>query len=168
MTRCTSTRGDRSIIETVFCVAGRAIGHERDQEGKYPLEGGSERVGEGHGVEPKGGIMDSDQQQQFCLKWNSFGNNLATSFSNLFKSESLTDVTLFCEGKLQKYNVCTNDDERSHLYLQLARRRKHDISCGSRFSNRMQKETRSVSRLISLARMCFGERNQKLNKIYRT
>lgn len=43
--------------------------------------------------------MDSDQQQQFCLKWNSFGNNLATSFSNLFKSESLTDVTLFCEGK---------------------------------------------------------------------
>ncbi|XP_011335937.2 zinc finger protein chinmo isoform X1 [Ooceraea biroi] len=78
--------------------AGRAIGHERDQGGKYPLEGGSERGGEGHRVEPKGGIMDSDQQQQFCLKWNSFGNNLATSFSNLFKSESLTDVTLFCEG----------------------------------------------------------------------
>lgn len=91
---------DRSIIETVFYLAGRAIGHERDQEGKYPLEGGSDRGGEGHRVEPKGGIMDSDQQQQFCLKWNSFGNNLATSFSNLFKSESLTDVNLFCEGKL--------------------------------------------------------------------
>ncbi|CAL1683718.1 unnamed protein product [Lasius platythorax] len=88
---------DRSIIETVFCVAGRAIGHERDQEGKYPLEGGCERGGEGHGVESKGGIMDS-HQQQFCLKWNSFGSNLATTFSNLFKSESLTDVTLFCEG----------------------------------------------------------------------
>lgn len=42
--------------------------------------------------------MDS-QQQQFCLKWNSFGSNLATSFSNLFKSESLADVTLFCDGK---------------------------------------------------------------------
>ncbi|XP_012218657.1 zinc finger protein chinmo isoform X2 [Linepithema humile] len=41
--------------------------------------------------------MDS-HQHQFCLKWNSFGNNLATVFSNLFKSESLTDVTLFCEG----------------------------------------------------------------------
>ncbi|XP_025836666.1 zinc finger protein chinmo isoform X2 [Agrilus planipennis] len=41
--------------------------------------------------------MDT-QQQQFCLKWNSFGTNLATSFSNLFKSESLADVTLFCEG----------------------------------------------------------------------
>lgn len=41
--------------------------------------------------------MDS-HQQQFCLKWNSFGSNLATTFSNLFKSESLTDVTLFCEG----------------------------------------------------------------------
>lgn len=64
------------------------------------MEGGSNRGGEGHRVEPKGGIMDSDQQQQFCLKWNSFGNNLATSFSNLFKSESLTDVNLFCEGKL--------------------------------------------------------------------
>ncbi|KAL6257070.1 hypothetical protein P5V15_012005 [Pogonomyrmex californicus] len=77
--------------------AGRAIGHERDQEGKYLLEGSCERGGEGHGVEPKGGIMDS-HQQQFCLKWNSFGSNLATTFSNLFKSESLTDVTLFCEG----------------------------------------------------------------------
>ncbi|XP_072746649.1 zinc finger protein chinmo isoform X1 [Anoplolepis gracilipes] len=77
--------------------AGRAIGHERDQEGKYPLEGGCERGGEGHGVKSKGGIMDS-HQQQFCLKWNSFGSNLATTFSNLFKSESLTDVTLFCEG----------------------------------------------------------------------
>lgn len=40
-----------------------------------------------------------DPQQQFCLKWNSFGSNLATAFGNLFKSESLADVTLFCEGK---------------------------------------------------------------------
>ncbi|XP_046385205.1 zinc finger protein chinmo [Ischnura elegans] len=39
-----------------------------------------------------------DSQQQFCLKWNSFGSNLATAFGNLYKSESLTDVTLFCEG----------------------------------------------------------------------
>lgn len=92
---------DLWIIQTAFCVAGRAIGHERDQEGKYPLEGGCERSGEeDHGVEPKGGIMDS-HQQQFCLKWNSFGSNLATTFSNLFKSESLTDVTLFCEGKFR-------------------------------------------------------------------
>lgn len=42
--------------------------------------------------------MDSDQQQ-FCLKWNSFGTNLLTASLNLFKNESLTDVTLFCEGK---------------------------------------------------------------------
>ncbi|XP_014486679.1 PREDICTED: hormone receptor 4 [Dinoponera quadriceps] len=41
--------------------------------------------------------MDSDQQQ-FCLKWNSFGTNLLTASLNLFKNESLTDVTLFCEG----------------------------------------------------------------------
>lgn len=39
-----------------------------------------------------------DPQQQFCLKWNSFGNNLVNTFETLFKSESLTDVTLFCEG----------------------------------------------------------------------
>ncbi|XKL67644.1 hypothetical protein PGB90_003135 [Kerria lacca] len=39
-----------------------------------------------------------DPQQQFCLKWNSFGNNLVNTFDNLFKSASLTDVTLFCEG----------------------------------------------------------------------
>lgn len=81
-----------------FCAAGRTVGHERDQEGKYLLEGGRDRGGEGHGVGPRGGIMDS-HQHQFCLKWNSFGSNLATAFSNLFKSESLTDVTLFCEGK---------------------------------------------------------------------
>ncbi|XP_017771335.1 PREDICTED: protein bric-a-brac 1 isoform X2 [Nicrophorus vespilloides] len=43
------------------------------------------------------GGMESGAQQ-FCLKWNSFGSNLATSFSNLFKSETLADVTLFCDG----------------------------------------------------------------------
>ncbi|KAL1501416.1 hypothetical protein ABEB36_006739 [Hypothenemus hampei] len=45
-----------------------------------------------------GGFEMDSQQQQFCLKWNSFGSNLATSFSNLFKSETLADVTLFCDG----------------------------------------------------------------------
>ncbi|CAH0557309.1 unnamed protein product [Brassicogethes aeneus] len=44
------------------------------------------------------GVEMDSQQQQFCLKWNSFGTNLATSFSNLFKSETLADVTLFCDG----------------------------------------------------------------------
>nr|XP_022908895.1 zinc finger protein chinmo isoform X1 [Onthophagus taurus] len=42
--------------------------------------------------------MESVQQQQFCLKWNSFGSNLATSLSSLFKCETLADVTLFCDG----------------------------------------------------------------------
>ncbi len=40
-----------------------------------------------------------DPQQQFCLKWNSYSSNLAMTFSNLFKSELLADVTLFCGGK---------------------------------------------------------------------
>jgi hypothetical protein len=60
-------------------------------------------AGAGHGTQPREGLalarrMDS-QNQQFCLKWNSFGSNLATAFGNLFKSESLTDVTLFCDGE---------------------------------------------------------------------
>ncbi|XP_043495802.1 zinc finger protein chinmo [Polistes fuscatus] len=77
--------------------AGRTVGHERNQEGRNLFEGGSDRGGEGRGVGSKGGIMDS-HQQQFCLKWNSFGINLATAFSNLFESDRLADVTLFCEG----------------------------------------------------------------------
>ncbi|XP_034098602.1 zinc finger protein chinmo isoform X1 [Drosophila albomicans] len=39
-----------------------------------------------------------DPQQQFCLKWNSFSSNLAITFSNLFKSDLLADVTLSCDG----------------------------------------------------------------------
>lgn len=97
----------RPIIKTVFCAAGRTIGHERDQEDKYALEGGSERGVDDRGVEAKGGIMDFDSSQQFCLKWSSFGTNLLTASLNLFKNESLTDVTLFCEGKslLTRENV---------------------------------------------------------------
>lgn len=39
-----------------------------------------------------------DPQQQFCLKWNSYSSNLAMTFSNLFKSDLLADVTLYCGG----------------------------------------------------------------------
>ncbi|KAM8716006.1 hypothetical protein ACLKA7_002967 [Drosophila subpalustris] len=39
-----------------------------------------------------------DPQQQFCLKWNSYSSNLAITFSNLFKSDLLADVTLSCDG----------------------------------------------------------------------
>ena len=40
-----------------------------------------------------------DPQQQFCLKWNSYSSNLAMTFSNLFKSDLLADVTLYCGGE---------------------------------------------------------------------
>ncbi|KAG5676152.1 hypothetical protein PVAND_006001 [Polypedilum vanderplanki] len=43
-----------------------------------------------------------DQQQQYCLKWSNYSSNLATAFSNLFNTETLTDVTLFCEGTIFK------------------------------------------------------------------
>ncbi|CRL00660.1 CLUMA_CG013920, isoform A [Clunio marinus] len=42
-----------------------------------------------------------DQQQQYCLKWSNYSSNLATAFSNLFNTETLTDVTLFCEGEFK-------------------------------------------------------------------
>jgi len=41
-------------------------------------------------------------QQQFCLRWNNHGSTLVAVFDALFTSESLVDVTLFCEGKLLK------------------------------------------------------------------
>lgn len=44
-----------------------------------------------------------DSQQQFFLKWNSFSNNLVATFDNLLKSESLTDVSLFCEGNVSVF-----------------------------------------------------------------
>ncbi|XP_026314466.1 zinc finger protein chinmo [Hyposmocoma kahamanoa] len=50
----------------------------------------------------RGGPGMDSQQQQYCLKWNSFGSNLATSFANLWNSESLADVTLYCEGRTFK------------------------------------------------------------------
>ncbi|KAH8245696.1 hypothetical protein KR038_002840 [Drosophila bunnanda] len=43
-----------------------------------------------------------DPQQQFCLKWNSYSSNLAITFSNLFKSDLLADVTLSCGGAVFK------------------------------------------------------------------
>ena len=43
-----------------------------------------------------------DPQQQFCLKWNSYSSNLAITFSNLFKSDVLADVTLSCDGECEE------------------------------------------------------------------
>lgn len=76
---------------------------EHNQEEKFVLKEHIDTVGEEYKFRSRSNIMDS--QQQFCLKWNSFGNNLATAFSNLFKSESLTDVTLFCEGKCYSLSI---------------------------------------------------------------
>ena len=40
--------------------------------------------------------------QQFCLRWNSFHSNLATSFHTLRSDEEFVDVTLAAEGQLIK------------------------------------------------------------------
>lgn len=36
---------------------------------------------------------------QICLKWNSFLNNIATSFESLWEEEGLVDVTLASDGQ---------------------------------------------------------------------
>ena len=43
-------------------------------------------------------IHNSSQQQQYCLKWNSFHTNMSDVFQNMLVNESLVDVTLACEG----------------------------------------------------------------------
>lgn len=37
-------------------------------------------------------------QQQYCLRWNNHKTNLLMVFSELFRNEDFTDVTLACEG----------------------------------------------------------------------
>jgi hypothetical protein len=49
-----------------------------------------------------------DQQQQYCLKWSNYSSNLAMAFSNLFESETLTDVTLFCGGECHELYWANN------------------------------------------------------------
>ncbi len=41
--------------------------------------------------------MGSDQ---YCLRWNSYETNILATFEGLLDSEALSDVTLFCEGRL--------------------------------------------------------------------
>jgi len=40
-----------------------------------------------------------DMSSQICLKWNSFLNNIATSFESLWEEEGLVDVTLASDGQ---------------------------------------------------------------------
>ncbi|XP_063699619.1 zinc finger protein chinmo [Culicoides brevitarsis] len=43
-----------------------------------------------------------DQQQQYCLKWSNYSSNMAMAFSNLYESDTLTDVILLCGGQIFK------------------------------------------------------------------
>lgn len=40
-----------------------------------------------------------EMSNQICLKWNSFLNNIATSFESLWEEEGLVDVTLASDGQ---------------------------------------------------------------------
>jgi hypothetical protein len=57
----------------------------------------------------EGGKMGSDQ---YCLRWNSYETNILATFEGLLDSEALSDVTLFCEGRLIH-------DKYSHLFPKL-------------------------------------------------
>ncbi|XP_017492769.1 PREDICTED: protein tramtrack, beta isoform-like [Rhagoletis zephyria] len=43
--------------------------------------------------------LQQQQQQQYCLKWNSFHNNMSELFQTMLIHENLVDVTLACEGQ---------------------------------------------------------------------
>lgn len=43
-------------------------------------------------------ISETGMQQQYCLRWNNHKTNLLTVFSESFRNEDFTDVTLACEG----------------------------------------------------------------------
>lgn len=45
------------------------------------------------------GSASNDHPQQFCLKWNSYQNNLKSEFDQLLQNESFVDVTLACDGQ---------------------------------------------------------------------
>ncbi|XP_043288374.1 protein bric-a-brac 2-like [Venturia canescens] len=47
----------------------------------------------------KSGSGVVEMSGQICLKWNSFLNNIATSFENLWEEEGLVDVTLASDGQ---------------------------------------------------------------------
>lgn len=42
------------------------------------------------------------QQQQFCVRWNSYQSNLQNAFPKLLTSEHFVDVTLACEAEMIK------------------------------------------------------------------
>lgn len=47
----------------------------------------------------KSKISICEMSNQICLKWNSFLNNIATSFESLWEEEGLVDVTLASDGQ---------------------------------------------------------------------
>nr|CAI5857847.1 unnamed protein product [Callosobruchus analis] len=50
--------------------------------------------------------MASDEDQQFCLRWNNFQANFTSQFEALRDDEDFTDVTIACDGqRLQAHKV---------------------------------------------------------------
>ena len=50
--------------------------------------------------------------EKYKLKWSKYESNILSAFHSLLESETLSDVTLFCEGEMEgeiQYHV-------THLY----------------------------------------------------
>lgn len=54
------------------------------------------------GAAMEGRECNDGSPQQFCLRWNNYQSNLASSFDQLLQTESFVDVTLACEGQSLK------------------------------------------------------------------
>jgi len=47
-------------------------------------------------------MSGTPSQQQYCLRWNNYQNNLTNVFDQLLQSEAFVDVTLACDGHYLK------------------------------------------------------------------
>jgi hypothetical protein len=49
--------------------------------------------------------------EKYKLKWSKYESNVLNAFRDLLETESLSDVTLFCEGEKLK-----NDRDLRHIF----------------------------------------------------
>ena len=54
--------------------------------------------------------------EKYKLKWSKYESNILAVFSALLENETLSDVTLFCEGTIIRKINLSNQINRLYLY----------------------------------------------------